>query len=524
MITRNKRHWPTSTLRTNTRFNARRSGILSSLLFAGASLSLSALDLVYQDDFDGDGVELNLGTGAGMEVVFSGTSGNWTDNNENLEFIATTSGGSRAGIATTGQFDLSQGFRLEVTYNVASLTVVKETGHTTLSNRVNFGLVDELIKNEEDETTTRDVFGVSPSNHYGLGFNLTDSASSPTATSPPVGLNFIGGDGIVVPISNGQPFTVGVHTLVLEADMEGNWSYSIDSAEATAGNFSEAGVTFDLTRDYHFYAYGQNDESAFQIVSLTVEATQSETELELEIARSANGSELDFAWSNSTGTFYDLLSTTDLGLALEAWTPVAKGLSADGSGINTFTTALPADPKTFYVVQETEPLFYASFENDNGGFTAINNSTESIWEHGLPSGGGIGGSVTSGNGGSAGAWGTALTSYYSVGTDTFLRSPVIDLTNVTAASLSFAEAADFLPADTAEVYLIDDETDALIESTPIYISTDTRLTNASWTMVEPISLPASAYGQAVRLEFRFVGTNPGNFLGWYIDDVLVAED
>ena len=60
--------------------------------------------------------------------------------------------------------------------------------------------------------------------------------------------------------------------------------------------------------------------------------------------------------------------------------------------------------------------------------------------------------------------GSADNGYYTNPTITYLRSAVIDLSTVSGASLSFAEALDVAAADTAKVYIIDDTTDTVIEA------------------------------------------------------------
>ena len=71
--------------------------------------------------------------------------------------------------------------------------------------------------------------------------------------------------------------------------------------------------------------------------------------------------------------------------------------------------------------------------------------------------------IITGNAGSANCWATKLgdfdgsgdDGFYFAGTDVFLRSPVIDLTNVAAASLSFAQAMDIEDGHAAVVNIKD---------------------------------------------------------------------
>ncbi|MDP0491882.1 MAG: choice-of-anchor J domain-containing protein [Verrucomicrobiota bacterium JB023] len=252
----------------------------------------------------------------------------------------------------------------------------------------------------------------------------------------------------------------------------------------------------------------------------------------LEITQNANGTDLDFTWVSTEGATYSILSSTDLSLPLDDWETVVEGETADESGTNTLTLARPEADSTFYVLEESNPVILLStdFEDNNAGFTVTNDGEGSVWEYGTPNSYGFTVEVTSGNNDSSRAWGTGLSvnnGQYAVNTITRLRTPVIDLTNFTSASLSFAEAVDVAMDDTAEVYLIDDETGALLETEPLHASTpDPNFFSSDWGSVGPIELPASAYGQPVRLEFRFIGSGglSANFMGWYIDDVTVVAE
>jgi hypothetical protein len=99
---------------------------------------------------------------------------------------------------------------------------------------------------------------------------------------------------------------------------------------------------------------------------------------------------------------------------------------------------------------------------------------------------------------------------------------------VTGATLSFAEALDFEKGDTAVVNIIDDTDDnpaTNIIASGIYIATDGSESNTRWSTVAPIAIPEEALGQAVRIEWRFTQTGffSGDYMGWYIDNVLVTE-
>ena len=147
-------------------------------------------------------------------------------------------------------------------------------------------------------------------------------------------------------------------------------------------------------------------------------------------------------------------------------------------------------------------------------------TTGSDWQYGAPSTPNPGGgAVTSGNSG-ANCWGTNLNDVYAAVTNTKLRSPVIDLTGITTATLSFAQAIDIQPGHTLVVNVIEEATDTVLQSA-IHTSTpDLSTTTADWETIT-VATPITG-GQKVRIEWHFVGDGDGFYLGAYIDDVVVT--
>ncbi|HJM64601.1 MAG TPA: Ig-like domain-containing protein [Roseibacillus sp.] len=265
--------------------------------------------------------------------------------------------------------------------------------------------------------------------------------------------------------------------------------------------------------------------------------------LVLKISR--NGGNLDFEWNSLSGMQYDLVSSTDLSSAPATWPPYDDGVTtyenipASGTDTNTLSGVVPLGGVRFFALTEEPipPLLSEGFEGGLGGFTVVDHSageTGTDWAAGAPISGSAGapnpgGFVDSGNGGSANCVGTDIgdPGFHSADTDTCLRSPVIDLTGVAGATLSFAQALDIEAADTAVVNIIDDTDDnpaTNVISAAIYTATDGDPSNAPWASVAPIAIPGAALGQAVRIEWRFTGAGaPGSdYMGWYIDDVVVT--
>jgi hypothetical protein len=268
---------------------------------------------------------------------------------------------------------------------------------------------------------------------------------------------------------------------------------------------------------------------------LTVSGPQAPFRLTITPNAETAGS-YDLEWDSQAGKLYNLRTSTDLSGEISTWTLVEGAIEATPP-TNLFTVA-PTGATRFYAVEEFDvpPLLSENFEENNGGFTvATVEGTD--WEHGAPDSSGLGGTVNSGNDGSANAWGTNLGTVSTAGgsptplesgffvdpTNTALRSPVIDLTGVSGAELTFAEALDFPQTnDSAVVNLINATTDDVIAQ--IHVSEEGDVSTAPWSAVGPIDL-AAGVGQQVRLEWRFEGAGGPNddFMGWYIDDVVVTE-
>ena len=112
-------------------------------------------------------------------------------------------------------------------------------------------------------------------------------------------------------------------------------------------------------------------------------------------------------------------------------------------------------------------------------------------------------------------------------TNTSLVSPVIDLTSVPNATLSFAEALDILaPGDTLVVNVIDDDISGGITVIEPAVHTSTPDPDnfvADWAPANSGTPIAITGGQPVRIEWRFAGDGDGTYIGAYIDDVTINK-
>ncbi len=234
---------------------------------------------------------------------------------------------------------------------------------------------------------------------------------------------------------------------------------------------------------------------------------------------------VSITFNSTAGKLYGIDAST----TLAGFTPIGEIVATGPTTVFTRTGVNLLDREFFRVADlgDAPPLLSEDFENGNGGFTTEDKSaggTGSDWQFGTPDSVGFdNNSVQSGNGGSANCWGTDISNpgYVTSGTDTCLRSPVIDLTNLTSATLNFAEALDIEENDLAEVYVVEADTGDVVAG-PIHTSSDATTSSAHWAEVGPIPLPAEAFGRQVRLEWRFTKVDAGtDYLGWYIDDVIV---
>lgn len=244
----------------------------------------------------------------------------------------------------------------------------------------------------------------------------------------------------------------------------------------------------------------------------------------------------DFEWSSQTGKLYDLLTSEDLATPVAEWPVYHDGVTLHeaipAAGETTTLTAIPSvDPRRFFAMRESDgppppPLLFADFEEDNGGFTAVVDEG-TAWAWGEPVSTGDGGTVNSGNEGSARCWGTDIGNpgfFTNPTVNSRLISPGIDLSEVPAAALSFAYAIDLPPSDFATVRLFDADTSEEITFGvfPLTVA-DSDLANAPWQASGPHPLPV---GTTIRIEWILSGQGGAteDFMGWYIDDVLIEQE
>jgi hypothetical protein len=342
---------------------------------------------------------------------------------------------------------------------------------------------------------------------------------------------------ISVETASPSTLSLGVDDLVLGMETNGTEQDGDDFGLVYTYTFTAADSSFRVAVDE------ATPNTLGVLTAVILEQLTDEIPFALNVI--GNGSNLDFEWNSRSGMRYHLVTSTDLTTPVNTWPVYDDGAMTyediPATGTTTMLTGvLKVDPIRFFALIEepVPPLFSEDFEEGIGGFTIADHSEGGAgtdWAQGDPMSGNsgdpnIGGFVDSGVGRSTNCVGTDIGApgFFTADTDTSLRSGVIDLTGVTGATLSFAEALDFETGDTAVVNIIDDTDDnpaTNIIASEIYTATDGSESNARWSTVGPIAIPVEALGQAVRIEWRFTQTGffSGDYMGWYIDNVLVTE-
>ena len=203
-------------------------------------------------------------------------------------------------------------------------------------------------------------------------------------------------------------------------------------------------------------------------------------------------------------------------MADATWTDLIDLTPNDlGEGLFEVSIPTPSEGAGFYQIASIPPppLFFDDFESGAPGWT--HGGSEDEWELGTPS---IGpGSAFSGTN----AYGTDLDGDFEKFTEAYLRSPEIDLTNVSVANLRFAE---FHSVDTeiefhsVVVNVIDPSDNSIIQE--VFSAAGN---SGGWTQ-RTIRLAGPTVGAKVKIEFLLFSDDFNPLPGFYIDDVEIREN
>lgn len=202
-------------------------------------------------------------------------------------------------------------------------------------------------------------------------------------------------------------------------------------------------------------------------------------------------------------------------VADEAWTSLESLTPNDlGDGLFEVTVPVPASGTGFYQIASIPPppIFFDDFESGATGWTHGGSKDE--WELGTPTNGP--GAAFSGSN----VYGTDLDGDFETFTEAFVRTPEIDLTNVSVANLRFAEyhsVDDDIDFHSVVVNVIDLNNNIIEE---VFRAAGTT---GGWTQ-RTIRLAGATVGAKVKIEFLLFTDDFSPLPGFYIDDVEVREN
>ncbi len=204
------------------------------------------------------------------------------------------------------------------------------------------------------------------------------------------------------------------------------------------------------------------------------------------------------------------------GAAEREWMEI-EGLRPKDLGEGLFEVEVPApgDGLGFYQIAAVPPppIFFDDFESGAPGWT--HGGAKDEWELGRPSNGP--GAPASGDH----VYGTDLDGDFEPFSEAFLRSPEIDLTEVSVANLRFSE---FHSVD-AEIDFHSVVVNVIDPKSNVVIQEVFRAAGATsgWTP-RTIRLAGDAVGGVVKIEFLLITDEFNPLPGFYIDDVEVREN
>jgi hypothetical protein len=276
------------------------------------------------------------------------------------------------------------------------------------------------------------------------------------------------------------------HWFVGELDEVAVWGRALSQSEVISlySNGLEGGGSGSLTIEA--ISLGEQDE-----ITLTIASDEPNRAHTVEMKSAVDGTE----WTAVDGvTFSDL-----------------------GGGQLSASFTRPAGEKAFFriVRQGPVPALFEDFESGAAGWTTGTDNGQDIWEVGTPSFG-IDFAFSGDN-----VFGTALAGpYIGAGGSSWLRSPAIDLTGQTTATLIFQEVRD---TESGFDEVIINVLDANSPSTVLAEVSRRSGARLQWTE-RAFALPSEALGKSVILEFILFQSDEFQDIeqaGWLIDDVTI---
>jgi len=221
---------------------------LLALTLSLAFLASANADVIYQDTFDDGDIATNPGIGGGFSQAITGGAG-FTEAGGLID--ADTGANNNRGFGfSTNTFDVSNTSANR--FSVGLAAAGSDFATFSLDGRNFLGDNRAAIEGVGVDFTT-------DNGSQGLSYN--DGFGNPSVAPDPIGT--------VTVLSNAQTITAGTDLAVnLTVAADGSYSYSINGAPATTG----AAFGLDLTQEYHFATYFQDDLGDFSISEVTLTA------------------------------------------------------------------------------------------------------------------------------------------------------------------------------------------------------------------------------------------------------------
>ena len=247
-----------------------------------------------------------------------------------------------------------------------------------------------------------------------------------------------------------------------------------------------------------------------------------------EIDYDSNTDTVSLTWTSRANKLYDLLSSTDLSTPPASW-DVYEGqgdIAGSDNGTNTLTGVPASGAPRFFVVREKDfpPSLQADFEDGADDWTIETNDivSNTTWEVGPP----IAGPPGAHSG--ANVFGTDLDADFEAGIanpDTNLgiglRSPVVDLAELSSATLTFWHFLEASEQSGGRLNLLRGNDGSPIQGfTPTLFLGDRNTDD--WTeFTLRLSQEALDAGSII-IEFEFLSSDSAG-AGWFIDDVEIRR-
>jgi len=178
---------------------------------------------VYQDSFDGDGLDVNNGTGGGgLAIRIRSTDAfEWSDDSGNgLEAGTAAAGGDITTFHSLESFNISEGFTLEIVFDLPSV------GTSPLpANHLSFGLTTAVAADANDDDVGSEFLSTSTTipTADAIGFSLGIRRGSVDSGLIEWDADGNGETGLYTALE-AITFTEGNdQTLTLEVDSDGTW-------------------------------------------------------------------------------------------------------------------------------------------------------------------------------------------------------------------------------------------------------------------------------------------------------------